>query len=1654
MLPIPSLGQSIRLICLAAFHLIFFTTLASSESAVEQDERRHLFEYEAYMANGQKVGPEELNAGLMGDFINLDKGALSFSNTDIDLVGNFPLPVRLTRTISSDKYSPKFILTNPMSVDASRAVWGLDLSYITLPTIKPSGTVGCLEDFSNLERYNERHVSFLDKYYDVPRFYAPGGSGMLLKTSKKSPNTKVFGKNSPEYTNNESWRINQTKKNGKCTWTAQDKKGNIYSFDQAVVLSNFRGIRRHAVVITKVTDINGNWVKYSYDDKNGNRLSRIHSSDGREINFHYNTSGRLSRAVANGRTWTYTYATEKWWGYTLVYLKKVTLPDGRYWEYDALKGVSAHIKNRCVFGSGAYVRHPSGVKGYFKTEKIVNFAEARPPFGYVGASQRAACLPSKFDYETDFYERPIRGSLSGKDQAKFEPLDDGKSKYGIFVTFFSSAPIEKKLVNLDNSESVWKYIYKEGDLYNPDMTKNSFPTVHKQPTVEVAVNTKLGKVRHVIDPLGTKYEYIYGRSLKNTGDLLSERVYEKGSSVAISDRTYEYVQSTNPLGYPWYQSNVNVKKDQHWTRTAKSILTLGDEKYTTKNEFDDRGFQIKISKWSTVQDEIVTVSSILTHKTDIWVLGLPISISVNGKEFVGVGYDTKGRVISESKFGNPLRRYKLNDDGTLAASRNGKNETTFYESYKRGTPQKITLPNGAVHKFTVDNNGWMTKAVTPSGFTVTVTHNKAGWVTKVDRPTGYADTFISYEETKSGLVQSERTGDKITRTTLNGFHKPTKIEIRDATGQIPSVYVLREYDKLQRTIFESIPSLSSTETAGIRTSYDVLNREVEKKETKSPFSTTKIEYLTDNRTRTTDAKGNMTIVHRSGFSSPMDGYETLIEKPNGLKIYFDHDNWHNVTSVRQVGGGQTLTNTYQYDARFQVCLQITPEVGREFFGYNSIDQLVKSQKNAPADKTCETPPTANIKVFNSSDDNNTSSPTSSNTTNTTNTTIITNTTNTTNQKPSTTVPSGPGQCKNCEPTLWRAHSETIENITYYAYDSNGSLVSIDYPVGTEDIKHYYDKSTNLIKTVRGNSTILYTYGLQNELKSETLTIDGTTYRVEYTFNNSGGLTSYKTPNNRLVTYKLDAFNQITSITIGNHTYVGNATYHPSGLIKSALYDNGYTITNSLNKRTFLDGTKLSNPLGSLFDFSISYGKGHQITSITDNLDSTRNQSFTYDELNRLVTANGSWGKGAYSFDLFDNILSKTLGTRKVELEYDKDTNRPIKSSDTGSSGTRLVSHDNRGNVSGLGALNFTHDHSERITAVSGTIQSSYGYNGNLYRVKSVEGNEIIHWFYSRSGKLLFSKNVTTGKSTEYVSFESVSSLRIDENGVSLWVYSPPFVGVTVALNQTGEVEWQEIVTPYGETIETASENNNKPAYANHVRDSKTGLSYMKARFYDPIIGRFLSPDPVTFRSGGVQHLNRYLYVSGDPINYWDPFGLAKVLLQVRAYRVIPWLPFFRKFRHTFIEFANPNDPSDRYIFRGGVDKEKRYLGILPFLETEFKSIEESKDGPIRHEQRYKRSKIVETVEIDIGDEPKSFDTLKELFTDLSKSINETNTIYLVFANNSNSAVQTALVLITGDDIEYDDLTVEGDYVYTGRTSTRPGSRITEREKYRISKPSK
>ncbi|MGM0562955.1 MAG: RHS repeat-associated core domain-containing protein [Pseudomonadota bacterium] len=109
--------------------------------------------------------------------------------------------------------------------------------------------------------------------------------------------------------------------------------------------------------------------------------------------------------------------------------------------------------------------------------------------------------------------------------------------------------------------------------------------------------------------------------------------------------------------------------------------------------------------------------------------------------------------------------------------------------------------------------------------------------------------------------------------------------------------------------------------------------------------------------------------------------------------------------------------------------------------------------------------------------------------------------------------------------------------------------------------------------------------------------------------------------------------------------------------------------------------------------------------------------------------------------------------------------------------------------------------------------------------------------------------------------------------VTRYIHTDPMGSPIAATDENGEILWVEDYKPYGERIRREEKSApHKRWYTGHVQDDDTGLIYMGARYYDPEIGRFLSPDPVGFDAGNPVSFNKYAYANNNPYRYTDPDG--------------------------------------------------------------------------------------------------------------------------------------------------------------------------------------
>lgn len=162
-------------------------------------------------------------------------------------------------------------------------------------------------------------------------------------------------------------------------------------------------------------------------------------------------------------------------------------------------------------------------------------------------------------------------------------------------------------------------------------------------------------------------------------------------------------------------------------------------------------------------------------------------------------------------------------------------------------------------------------------------------------------------------------------------------------------------------------------------------------------------------------------------------------------------------------------------------------------------------------------------------------------------------------------------------------------------------------------------------------------------------------------------------------------------------------------------------------------------------------------------------------------------------------------------------------------------------------------------------------------MKSVKSNGAARYnIFDAAGTLLQVFDADAGTRTDYVPGPNGALARVSRTlsaDTLTYIHADHLGTGRVGTDAAGAVKWEDYHTPFGESLIHPDATDDQGDFTGHIRDSGSGLTYMQARYYDPIAGRFLSIDPVTMmHTGNPAHFNRYAYANNDPVNMVDLDG--------------------------------------------------------------------------------------------------------------------------------------------------------------------------------------
>ena len=248
--------------------------------------------------------------------------------------------------------------------------------------------------------------------------------------------------------------------------------------------------------------------------------------------------------------------------------------------------------------------------------------------------------------------------------------------------------------------------------------------------------------------------------------------------------------------------------------------------------------------------------------------------------------------------------------------------------------------------------------------------------------------------------------------------------------------------------------------------------------------------------------------------------------------------------------------------------------------------------------------------------------------------------------------------------------------------------------------------------------------------------------------------------------------------------------------------------------------------------------------------------YSYDPLYRLAAADYSSGEFFhYAYDAVGNRL--TQGTLSGMSTYTYDAANRLTSVDG-----VAYSWDANGNMLDDGSRAYTYDHANRLTSVvQGGNAYEFDYTGLGDRLRqTVNGNATEYTLDIETGLT----QVLSDGGTDFL----YGGGRIAQLGASGRDY---FLGdalnsVRQLVNDIGQTRLGRAYEPFGGVLSTTGGIDTSYGFTGEWRD-ETGLTFLRTRYYEPAVGRFINKDPSRLEAG------LYVYSAGNPINFTDPSGL-------------------------------------------------------------------------------------------------------------------------------------------------------------------------------------
>ncbi len=413
------------------------------------------------------------------------------------------------------------------------------------------------------------------------------------------------------------------------------------------------------------------------------------------------------------------------------------------------------------------------------------------------------------------------------------------------------------------------------------------------------------------------------------------------------------------------------------------------------------------------------------------------------------------------------------------------------------------------------------------------------------------------------------------------------------------------------------------------------------------------------------------------------------------------------------------------------------------------------------------------------------------------------------------------------------------------------------------------------------------------------------HSYEYIYNDQGRLKEKRSGGRRLISYTYDGGGKIAQITdpAGVTTHyeydiLGRTSriFSPEGMEVRYLYDClerleqircGNGIRTSYQYDADGNVSHLETRMGSdiLLSFRYQYdGNENRLTKTGVQGPATDGSSALeitcqYDVRGQLLEENRKDAVFRYNYDAAGNRIRKeeTGENRNIETVYSyNEKNQLINTEEIRTDGIRrrnTFTYSRQGSIlreeteSGISRYFYNSKNQQiRVECADGQIQENR-YDAEGLRHEMRENEKLIRFVY-QNGELLYEE----GGDKETAGYCLGAGTEAVRRGQRTYYYHPDEqLSMALITDETGTIKNQYRYDAFGVGLEASEELPNRIRYTGQQYDEVTEQYYLRARYYNPILGRFLQED--VYQGDG---LNLYAYCRNNPVVYWDPSGYKEV----------------------------------------------------------------------------------------------------------------------------------------------------------------------------------